>query len=532
MSGSHDGDARSAHERTRLLGFFEQAPSFMTIMRGPEHRFELANAAYRSLIGGRGEIIGRTVREVFPDLVGQGFFERLDEAYATGEPFVGEAVPIVLRSKPDQAPETRYLSFVYQPTRDERGAIDGILVVGHDVTALKRAQRMEAAVRLASGIAHDFNNLLAIIVGNVELLIEHLEADTYGRSLAQLISSAADRGTTLVSRLLAYSQRQRLDNRVVELGAVLEAMAPALRHLLGTNGTLTLEVARGLWPVRVDPAQIEIALVDLATNARDAMRRGGRLVLRADNVSISPNGEAAAQMGAPAGHAPLRGGDYVRIVVVDDGSGMMPEVLASAFEPFFTTKDFGHGAGLGLSMVQGFIEQSEGHVGVVSEPGRGTTVTLLLPRAPAPAIARSSAASSGGAPSDTTPPPTSNATRAHILVVDDEATMRRHVLTLLTRLGYDATVAATAEEALERMRAGERFDLLITDVIMPGGMNGRELADAACKLQADLRVLYTSGYPAEVLAERDGFAVEARHFLTKPYRKQELQARVEALLTA
>lgn len=288
MSGSHDGDGRSAHERTRLLGFFEQAPSFMTIMRGPEHRFELANAAYRSLIGGRGEIIGRTVREVFPDLVGQGFFERLDEAYATGEPFVGEAVPIVLRSKPDQAPETRYLSFVYQPTRDERGAIDGILVVGHDVTALKRAQRMEAAVRLASGIAHDFNNLLAIIVGNVELLIEHLEADTYGRSLAQLISSAADRGTTLVSRLLAYSQRQRLDNRVVELGAVLEAMAPALRHLLGTNGTLTLEVARGLWPVRVDPAQIEIALVDLATNARDAMRRGGRLVLRADNVSTRP----------------------------------------------------------------------------------------------------------------------------------------------------------------------------------------------------------------------------------------------------
>lgn len=527
MSGSDDGAARIALERTRLLGFFEQAPSFMTIMRGPEHRFELANAAYRSLIGGRGEIIGRTVREVFPDLVGQGFFERLDEAYATGEPFVGEAVPIVLRSKPDQAPETRYLSFVYQPTRDERGAIDGILVVGHDVTALKRAQRMEAAVRLASGIAHDFNNLLAIIVGNVELLIEHLEADTYGRSLAQLISSAADRGTTLVSRLLAYSQRQRLDNRVVELGAVLEAMAPALRHLLGTNGTLTLEVARGLWPVRVDPAQIEIALVDLATNARDAMRRGGRLVLRADNVSISPNGEAAAQMGAPAGHAPLRGGDYVRIVVADDGCGMSSEVLASAFEPFFTTKDFGHGAGLGLSMVQGFIEQSEGHVGAVSEPGRGTTVTLLLPRAPAAAAPPRIAA-----PAHPTPPPaaTSPTGRARILVVDDEATMRRHVLTLLTRLGYDATAAANAGEALECMRGGERFDLLITDVIMPGGLNGRELAEAARELQPDLRVLYTSGYPAEVLAERAGHEIEARHLLTKPYRKQELQARVEAAL--
>jgi PAS domain S-box-containing protein len=403
-----------------------------------------------------------------------------------------------------------------------------IYAVGRDLTErieserrLRHANRMETVGRLTGGIAHDFNNLLAIILGNAELLVEMLAHDPTTRSQAELISQAAERGASLVSRLLSYAQRQRLDSAVVDLGTVLPNLVPRLeRHLNGTT-TLELRIAEGTWPVSVDVPQLENTLDDLVTNGRDAMSAGGHLVVTCDHASIESAKDAKQRFGLVGSKTDIEAGDYVQVSVTDTGKGMTDEVLANAFEPFYTTKDIGHGTGLGLSMVLGFIRQSHGHVGVITRPGHGTTVHLLLPRSRRAALAPSQPVEL---------PPAEASAPSSILVVDDEEVMRKHVAAHLARLGYLVQTAKDAEEALNVIGNGVPVDLLFTDVIMPGGMNGRQLVDEVRKTKPSIKVLYTSGYTAEALASRDGEDVSADLLLTKPYKKQELIAKVKAAL--
>lgn len=388
---------------------------------------------------------------------------------------------------------------------------------------LRSAQRMEAVGRLTGRIAHDFNNILAIILGNAELLVEHLADDEAGRSQAELISQAADRGATMISRLLAYSQRQHLDSHRIEPAAFLQGLVPRLSRLLRKDVSLATHIVGAPWPVQIDIGQLETSLEDLVVNAIDAMPRGGTVCIHCDNYSTGFERVSRKSLGVAGSRQDIEPGDYVRIVVEDEGEGMTAEVLASAFEPFFTTKEVGKGTGLGLSMVLGFIRQSEGHIGISSSPGHGTRVTPLLPRAAEPASAAPWVRGEVGAST-----PAEDV--AHILVVDDEAAMLKHVVALLNKSGFQAVGAIDARQALELLAGPQRFDLLFTDVLMPGGMNGRQLVEEARKHRPGLKVLYTSGYTAEVLAGRHEGEIEADMLLTKPYRKNDLLERVRLAL--
>lgn len=406
-----------------------------------------------------------------------------------------------------------------------------IFCVGRDLTErmdierrLRSAQRMEAIGRLSGRIAHDFNNILAVVLGNSELLVELLAGDEVMRPLAELVTQAAERGATLVSRLLAYSQRQHLERHRLEPGSFLDSIAQRLTRTLPPKVALELRCDPGAWPSLVDISQLETSLEDLVSNAVDAMPEGGRVTIYCDNFSTDREATLREALGLVGSRHEVTPGEYLRITVEDEGVGMTPEVLNSAFEPFFTTKDVNKGTGLGLSMVLGFIRQSEGHVGVVSRPGRGTRVTLLLPRLFEASVPPTSQR-------ETRPgKPVESATIRRILVVEDEAAMRKHVVAQLTKAGYEVLGAADAREALAILESGEHIDLLFTDLLMPGGLNGRQLADIARKREPTLKVLYTSGYTAESLAGRTGGEVEADLLLTKPYRKSDLLERVKNAL--
>jgi CheY-like chemotaxis protein len=288
-------------------------------------------------------------------------------------------------------------------------------------------------------------------------------------------------------------------------------MDPLLRRVLAENVHVQVVRSAGLWLAEVDPGQLEVALLNLSINARDAMPDGGRITIEATNVSRT----AAAEIGSDG----LAAGEYVCVAVGDTGVGMSPDVLERAFEPFFTTKDVGKGTGLGLSMVYGFVKQSGGHAAIESQPGRGTTVKLYFPRVVRSADERASA----GAQSE------ARGGREHVLVVEDEALVRDHVVGVLRELGYRVTAAANGTQALAVLATNADVDLLFTDVVMPGGLNGRQLADAARELRPGLSVLFTSGYAEDVLGGRTERGVQ---LIGKPYRHDELAAKLRAVLDA
>ena len=366
---------------------------------------------------------------------------------------------------------------------------------------LRQAQKMEAIGNLTGGMAHDFNNLLAVIIGNLDALCEKRPQDSEVRQLAGVAVDAAMRGADLTRRLLAFARRQPLQPRRVELNELVAGIATLLERTLGQNIETRLELAPDVWPVVADPAQLESALTNLATNARDAMPNGGRLTITTGNRHL--DADYAAQ------HADLKPGDYALVEVRDSGSGMPPELVARIFEPFFTTKEPGKGTGLGLAMVYGFMKQSHGHINVYSEAGIGTVFRLFLPRAE-PAVE-----------AETAPAPQRAMTGRGemVLAVEDNMTLRELVARQLDELGYrvlQAENAATAMAILE----GAPVDLLLTDVIMPGGTSGFELARTATARWPNLKVVFTSGFPDIKL---DGGAAPVRaQFLNKPYRREEL----------
>lgn len=376
---------------------------------------------------------------------------------------------------------------------------------------LQQAQKMEAVGQLTGGIAHDFNNLLAIILGNLDLVDERLPADSALRSLVRDSLRAAERGGELTGRLLAFARRQPLKPECTDVNRLIAGTTSLLRRTLGSNIRIETVLTEDSPPVMVDPTQLESALLNLAINARDAMPEGGLLTLRTAAVTIAADG--AERQG---GLAP---GTYVEILVADTGSGMQPDVLARAFEPFFTTKGLGHGSGLGLSMVYGFVEQSGGRATIDSAPGRGTTVRLLLPRAQTDAEPQAATAVSSDR---------QQGAGELVLLVEDDPSVRQLAAGLLGGLGYRYVEAADGPSALALLAEMPGIDLLLSDVLLPG-MNGFALARQARELRPELRTLFMSGYAESALAELD-LAEGEIDLIRKPFRKAELAARLRTAL--
>jgi PAS domain S-box-containing protein len=416
--------------------------------------------------------------------------------------------------------------------RDSDGTVTGIVGTVQDVTErraterenemlqrqLRQSQRLEAVGQMTGGIAHDFNNLLTVILGNAETFERHLPKDSPLHELAEITRLAAERGAELTNRLLAFARRQPLDPKSVDIGALIGGMRKLLNRALGEHIQIETICDDGLWRGLVDAAQLESALLNLSVNARDAMPDGGLLTIETRNVELDGTYVVDQTHGA-AGGADIVPGQYIMIAVTDGGTGMDEETRMRAFDPFFTTKDVGKGSGLGLSMVYGFVRQSKGHVRIYSEPGHGTTVKLYIPRAVDAAMPSEERLASTSVPGGS----------EKILVVEDDDLVRNQVKSQLTSLGYNVVIANDGLQALEVLREIDDFDLLFTDVVMPRGMNGRELAEEALKLYPNLPVLFTSGYADNALIHHGRLDAGAL-LLHKPYRKYELANQIRGIL--
>lgn len=542
-------------QRDRVHAMFKQAPSFMALLSGPEHVFELANDAYQSLVGPR-DILGRTVREVLPDVTGQGYFELLDNVYKTGEPFKGEAMSVRL-NRGDKV-EERFLHLIYQPVFID-GKVEGIFVDGYDVThqknaedalrqinvtlethvkdrtaeleqalerlrreaeerslaerALQRAQKMEALGALTGGVAHDFNNSLQVISANLQILGLMLKSNPEAVKRIDGAMGGVTRGAKLASQLLSFGRRQPLEPKVVSVGKFIRGLEDMLARALGESIELETVISGGLWNTMADPSQVENAVLNLAINARDAMDGRGKLTIEAGNALLD--------FQYCEKHEDLKPGQYVVIAVTDTGCGMSPEVLERAFEPFFSTKPEGKGTGLGLSMVYGFVKQSGGHAAVYSELGEGTTVKLYLPRSnlgedPAP-ISWSNGPVQGGTET--------------VLVVEDDEDVRETAVATLVGLGYRVLRAKDADSALTVVDSGVHIDVLFTDVMMPGKLRSRELARMAKQRLPALAVLFTSGYTENSIVH-GGRLDDGVELLSKPYTREALARRIRHVIGA
>jgi PAS domain S-box-containing protein len=375
---------------------------------------------------------------------------------------------------------------------------------------LRQSQKMEAVGQLTGGIAHDFNNLLTVILGNAEMLSDELAKNSRHQRMAKTLQMATERAAELTRGLLAFSRRQTLAPVVLDLNEVVSQMNGLLRRTLGEHIEIVVETGADLWPVEADRAQLESAILNLAVNARDAMPKGGRLTIKTANVVLGQHPITATKVTEP--------GSYVELAVTDTGVGMPSEVRERVFEPFFTTKEVGKGTGLGLSMVYGFIKQSGGYVTIDSAPGEGTTVKLYLPQA--------SGATAATGTAESVAVPTGTET---VLVVEDDPLVRDYVTGQITRLGYRVVAASDGPSALAELAKPIPVDLLYTDMVMPGGMNGKQLADEARRRRPGLKVLFTSGYAENVIAESGGPDVIA-DILAKPYTKEQLAKKLRATL--
>lgn len=716
-------ERRRAEELVRQRRMFEQAPGFITILGGPEHRFEFVNQAYIRLFGER-SFLGKTIREAFPELQGQGFYEWLDTVYSSGERLVLQRTPIQL-SHSDAPDEVRYLDFIYEPLLDETGRVTGIFCEGYDVTdahisrialeaseaalreetqtlellnrinaelaadldlkrmvqtvtdagremthaqvgayfhnnagdpfdlytlsgahagdfahlpepratpifsptffaqgvvrsddilldsryskilphscllaghlpvrsylavqvisrsgeilgglsyghpepcqftprheklmtalaaqaaiaidnatlfqqvqcanetleqrvesrsrelslanaALRQAQKMEAVGQLTGGIAHEFNNLLAGIIGSLEMIDRRI-AQKRVEGLDRYVNGAQDsanRAANLTQRLLAFSRRQTLDPKPTDVARLVLDIEQLISRTVGPSINVKVIADRGLWSTKIDGAQLESALVNLAINARDAMPDGGQIFIEASNFTKDP---------AFAGVNELPDGDYVKVSMQDTGTGVAPEILDKIFDPFFTTKPLGKGTGLGLSMIHGFVHQSGGTVRAQSPGGSGTTITLYLPR------------HVGAASEHYACPPkqkTDSETLKTVLVIDDEPTVRMLMCEALRDQGYIISEAADGPTGIRMLQSMKELDLLVTDVGLPGGMNGRQVADVARSLIPGLKVIFVTGY-AENAAVNGEQLEHGMAVMIKPFPMTSLAMKVRGML--
>lgn len=380
---------------------------------------------------------------------------------------------------------------------------------------LRQAQKMEALGELTAGIAHDFNNLLAVILGNLELVADDVGDNANLRELIDDALSATLSGKELTHRLLAFGRRQTLHPQRIDVGELVAEMLRLLERTLG-EGVVIKHLSRGrLWQIEVDRNQLEMSLLNLAINAHQAMPEGGTLQIETANEVLEYS-DTLSQEG-------LRPGEYVAISITDTGVGMTEEVAAEAVRPFFTTKEVGEGSGLGLSMVYGFVSQSGGHFVIKSEVGKGTTVRLYLPKAeqvPAAVLTEDAEQEARG-----------DGAGERILVVEDRHAVRRTSRWMLAGLGYEVVEAVDGDEALKVLSADERVDLLFTDIVLPGSLNGLRLAREARTRNPDLKVLYTSGYAQDAL-RNDETDLDQIELILKPFTKNELARQVRKTLKA
>ncbi|MDA9431149.1 CHASE3 domain-containing protein [Bradyrhizobium sp. CCBAU 51627] len=418
--------------------------------------------------------------------------------------------------RPHSGNNVRHLMVSGRPMRDGQGNISGAVLVYHDATAsreterqLQQSQKLDAIGKLTGGVAHDFNNMLTVISGNTETLVASLKEQPELQRTARLIDDAAERCAELIQHLLAFARKQPLQPHDVEINAAIADIAKLLRPTLGEQIQIETVLEQGPMTAHIDPSRLANAVLNMAINARDAMPNGGKLLLETHRIVLD---EAYAQA-----NVDVRPGPYVMLAVSDTGTGMPQSVQEKAFEPFFTTKEVGKGSGLGLSMVYGFVKQSGGHIKIYSEEGHGTTIKLYLPPGEGITEVTGSTAMPAAGGAET------------IFVVEDDELVRNFVTAQLQSLGYKTVAAADSKAALELIEAGQAFDLLFTDVVIPGGMSGRELAEEIARRRPGIKVLYTSGYTDNAIVHH-GKLDDGVVLLTKPYRRNQLAEMIRKAL--
>ena len=508
----------STHRRTegdlrKLFQAIEQSP-VSVVITDVEGRIEYVNPKFSETTGYTyAEVVGKNPRVLKSEHTPAHEYQALWQTISAGQVWHGE---FYNRRKNG---EFFWELAAIAPVRDQRGNITHYVAVKEDISErkateerLRHSQKMETIGQLTGGLAHDFNNLLAIIIGNLQLLEERGDIDPESRELIADALWSAERGAQLTHRLLAFARRQRLNPKRTDLNGVVGEMTDLLRRTIGDKVRIVENFAPELWETMVDRGQLESSLLNLVVNARDAMAGGGVLTISTGNIRLPPNPASTADDTPP--------GDYVLLDVADTGCGMPPEVLERIFEPFFTTKKLGEGSGLGLSMVYGFVRQSGGQILVDSTPGEGTSVRLCLPRARA-----------GDLDGETMPPDCDAAEggRQVILVVEDDPEARTMAATILRNQDYVVAEAADAASALNGLQTLSRLDLLFTNVSLPNGRNGFELADAVVRLRPHTKVLFASGHASGTLAAESRWSGEV-DLLVKPYRHEQLTMRIRTQL--
>ncbi|WP_229177709.1 ATP-binding protein [Bradyrhizobium ivorense] len=548
---------------------FEAAPGLYLVLTPPEFRIAAASDAYlRATKTERAAILGRALFDVFPDNPDDPAADGVRNLRASLERVVQFRRPDTMSvqkydiRKPEAEGggfEERYWSPRNSPVFGPGGQLSYIIHRVEDVTQfihlkrrgveqdkladqlrerteqmeaeifmrareveaareqleaeqkLRQVQKMEAVGHLTGGIAHDFNNILTVITGLIDILAEAVEHDAALSSVTKMISDAASRGAEVTKHLLAFSRQQPLQPREADLNTLVQDTARLLRPSLGEQIEIETSLEPDAWPAFIDPNHMATALLNLAVNARDAMPDGGKLMLETSNVILDETYAAS--------NLDVRAGEYVMVAVSDTGAGIPETIREKVFEPFFTTKDTGKGTGLGLSMVYGFIKQSDGHLKIYSEEGHGTSIKLYLPR-------------SSGDMEEAEPPAVVDARGGNetILVVEDDPLVRNYVSAQLEQLGYRTMVTANGPEALAAIDKGFVCDVLFTDVIMSGGMNGRQVADAVLAKLPSVRVLFTSGYTEDAIFHHGRLDPDVT-LLAKPYRKSDLARMIRQVLT-
>lgn len=552
-------NAKLAHSRSverRARALIDAAPDALVVV---DHagRIVLVNTQTEQLFGyTRDELLGQAIEMLVPRAVRDGHAQRRDRFLAhptvrpmgsgldlAGQRKDGSLVPIEISLSPLKTDTGVLISAAIRDITERREAQRALHEARDELevrvrertaeleqanaalqaemadrraaeNALHQAQKMEAVGQLTGGIAHDFNNLLTVVMGNLQLLARHLRDDPFAEELIKAATKAAKRGADLNRTLLAFSRKQKLAPVPIDLNEMIVGMTSLLRRSLGEKVNIIVAETAGLPRAMADATQLESALLNLAVNSRDAMPNGGTLTIETAAVHLDEH------------YAALEGdvnpGAYVMLAVSDTGDGMTPDVVARAFEPFFTTKETGKGSGLGLAMVYGFVKQSGGHVKIYSEPGLGTTVKLFLPE-----LAELHDEQAAG-PVVEAPQPTG---QEKILVVEDEEDVRHLVCRLLSGLGYRIVDAMDGKAALEALESEPDVSLLFTDVVLPGGMNGPDIAREAQVRKPDLKVLYTSGYTGNAIQQLEALGGGVR-LISKPYAIEDLAQMVRETLDA
>ncbi|MDH6265126.1 PAS domain S-box-containing protein [Rhizobium sp. SG_E_25_P2] len=504
--------AREAHLRSIL----DTVPEAMVVIDEVGRITSFSTAAERLFGYMADEVEGRNVRMLMPNPHRDAHDGYISNYLRTGERRIIGFGRVVNGQRKDGTTFPMELA-IGEALANDRRIFTGFI---RDLTSrhkieeeLRQAQKMEAVGQLTGGIAHDFNNLLTVISGNLEMLESRL-SDPAQRLLLREAQDAAEDGAKLTGQLLAFGRRQPLSPKLADIGQLVSSFADLLRRAVGESVELRLVLKGGPNQTLVDGPQLQNALLNLSLNARDAMPRGGVLTLEISRVRLDVD---YAQM-----YPEVRTGDYIVIAVTDNGVGMSEEIKARAFEPFFTTKQVGAGSGLGLSMVYGFVKQSGGHIQIYSESGLGASVRLFLPVAGVVEETVDDARADADAPAA--------APRGHetILVVEDDPRVRRVTVGRLVSAGYDVVEAGNGPEAIEILETHPDISLLFTDIVMPGGMHGGELAELARGLRPELKVLFTSGYAEPSIAGRE--LVNEESWLKKPYTATELALRLRQLL--